>query len=303
MTTPANAKPIITPVPGSVDPEAAAAAAAAGPGSPEQKAIDDAAAAAAAAAAGDPKETDADAGKPSETPPEDTDDPSDLTLTPEPDSDDTDDDTGDPVSVTETGYDEFDAISKLMVEKGMKNASEIMEAFLDTGEISLEHKAAMIESLGEGVASMAFKQLEDTATALINEVRADTKKTLDYANEKFNGTDAKTTWAQIQAYVKSPESGFSESDLVAMNAMLEAGGLQAQLVIDKVYSVYTADKTVSQPGTLLEGDAGSSGVTFQPISRLEYTEAMNKAVRDFGEDSFQVKELNRRRTLTMRGGR
>ncbi|MCP4342372.1 MAG: hypothetical protein GY799_26720 [Desulfobulbaceae bacterium] len=299
MTTPAGAKPIITPMP--VSDEAAAAAAAAGPGSDEQKVIDDAAAAAAAAKAAEkegdektPEElaTEAAAAAQAAKDKEKADTDVNLSLDTKPN----------PVEVSETGFAQIDAVGKMLGEKGIENANEIMEGFLETGEVSLEHKAVMIEALGEGVAQMAFKQLEDTATTLINEAKADTVKTLDYANKKFNGADANTTWEQIQEYVKDPASGFSEADRATFNTMLEAGGLQAQLVIDKVHAVYTGDKNVSVPGTLLEGDAASTGQTFKPISRIDYTAEMGKAVGKFGEDSPQVRELNRRRTLSMRAG-
>lgn len=288
MTT-ENAKPIVTPMP--VSQEAQDAAAAAGPGSPEQKAIDDAAAAAKAeadkAANAKPGTTDT---KPEEKPNDNVD--ASLSL------DSTDED----IVVKETGYDEFDDVAKMLGEKGVATVNEIMDDFLNEGEISLANKAVMIEALGEGVANMAFKQMEGAANKVIQEAKADTKKSMDYANEKFGGDDPDLTWKQIKEYVKTPEAGFSEADLAAMNDMLADGGLKAQLVIDKVHAVYTRDKNVSLPGTLLEGDVAPNGGTFEPISRIDYTAEMGKAVGKYGEDSHQVRDLNRRRTLSMKAG-
>jgi len=207
-----------------------------------------------------------------------------------------------PVEVPKTGYDEFDTVGALLAEKGLAEAPEIMDAFLETGELSLEHKAKMIEALGEGVAAMAFKQMEGTAKNIISEAKAESQKTMDYANEKFNGADGATTWKQIQEYVRTPESGFSEADRATMNDMLAQGGLAAQLVIDKVHAVYTNDSTKSQPGTLLEGDSASNGLTFEPISRADYTAAMGKAVREHGDDSPQVRELDARRMKSIELG-
>lgn len=206
------------------------------------------------------------------------------------------------ITVPSTGYEEFDTVGKMLAEKGVATAPDIMENFLETGEISLADKAVIVDALGDTVAAMAFKQLESTAEGIIAEAKADTQKSMDYANEKFNGKDAQTTWDEIQAYVRSTESGFSEADLAEMNTMLAAGGLQAQLVIDKVHSVYSADSGNSIPGALLEGDSASTGLTFEPISRADYTAAMGKAVREHGEDSPQVRDLDRRRTLSMQRG-
>ena len=225
-----------------------------------------------------------------DTPPADP--PASLDLTPEPTK----------VSVDETGYEEFDTVGAMLGEKGVENANAIMEQFMDDGELSLENKATMIEALGESVAMMAFKQMESAATGIIDAAKADSAKTMDYANTKFGGEDSDTTWKQIQEYARTPEAGFSEADLAAMNTMLDAGGLQAELVIDRIHKVYNADPKVSVPGTLLEGDSVNTGLTFEPISRADYTAAMGKAVREHGEDSHQVRELDKRRTLSMQRG-
>lgn len=291
MTTPAGAKPIITPMPTPSDVDAAAAA---GPGSPEAEAIAAAEAAKAAAAKKDDGKTAADDKSAADAAKTDAD--VSLELTTPTDKPET------KVTIEETGVEAFDAVGKMLAEKKVANAQEILDNFVETGEVSLAHKAAMIEALGEGVASMAFKQLEDTANAMIAEAKKDSNESLDYANKLFNGEDAQTTWNQIKEYIRTPEAGFSEADIDQMNSMLAQGGLAAKLVFDKIHAVYNADSNNSNPGQLLEGDAGVNGGTFEPISRLEYTSQMRKAVNEFGEESFQVKELNRRRTLTMRQG-
>ena len=206
------------------------------------------------------------------------------------------------VEVAETGVEAFDTVGKLLADKGLASANDIMERFTETGEISLEDKAEMISALGESVASMAFTQMESAAETIIADAKADSAKSMDYANEKFNGTDSEKTWNEMKEYVRGEGSPFSEADLATMNTMLAAGGLQAELVIDKVHAAYNADPNQSVPGTLLEGDSAANGLTFEPISRADYTAAMGKAVREHGEDSPQVADLDRRRTQSMARG-
>ena len=207
-----------------------------------------------------------------------------------------------PVTVQSTGVDAFDTVGKIMAEKGMQNANNILSEFAETGELSLESKASMIDALGETVAAMAFTQMESAAEGIVSSAKADSAKTMDYANTKFAGENAEQTWGEIQAYVRGEDSPFSDADLDSMNAMLDAGGLQAELVIDRVHQMYNADPNVSTPGILLEGDTNSNGLTFEPISRADYTAAMGKAVREHGEDSPQVRDLDRRRTQSMNRG-
>ena len=206
------------------------------------------------------------------------------------------------VPVTPTGNQGFDAVGQMLGEKGIANANTIMAEFAETGTISIQAKADIMSGLGENLGIMAINQLEGTAKTMNESAKAANQIVLDYANGKFNGEDASLTWNQIQEYAKSPEAGFTAADRAAMNAMLANGGLQAQLVIDKIFEVYNADPTVSTPGTLLEGDTGLNGITFDPLSRVDYTTELRAAVSKYGEDSYQVEQLNRRRTLSMQRG-
>lgn len=302
MPTPAGAKPIITPMPSS--PDADAAAAAAGPGSPEADALKAAQDAAAAATKKKDEEENSTEDKPDgDTSKEQDNKPADDT---KPDADvdatlslDKKDDKPQ-ITIEETGYTEIDQVSNMLVEKGVEGADKIMAEFMENGELTLEGKAAMIEALGEGVASMAFKQLETSASSIIEAAKKDSTETMNYANEKFNGGDASTTWQQMVNYVRAENSPFTEAEVDVMNGMLEQGGLAAKLVVDKIHSTYTGDASNSVPPTgMLEGDTNNDGVTFNPISRLDYIAQMDKAVSQFGEDSAQVRDLNRRRKLSM----
>ena len=204
--------------------------------------------------------------------------------------------------VAATGVQAIDDIAKLLTDKKVKSAQAIIDNFSATGELSLADKATMIESLGESVATIAIQQLETTAANIRNTADAAKKDIMEYAAKLFGSDDANLVWTQIQEFARSPESGFSDADLQAMNSMLAAGGLQAKLVIDKVQSVYNSAGSTTTPADLLMGDTYTTN-SFDPISRQDYSIELDKAVRKYGEDSQQVNQLNNRRMQTMQFGK
>lgn len=207
----------------------------------------------------------------------------------------------DPVTIAPTGNKEVDAISKLLETKKVAGADKIIAEFAETGEISIANQAILTDALGESVAGLAIRQLESVATNLREQGKEARKNLMEYAAKTFNAEDADLTWKQIQEFVRTPEAGFSKDDLAAMNKMIAKGGMQAELVIDKIASVYYAQETSSTPAELLQGDTYSAG-SFEPLSRVDYVEQMREAVRKYGENSHQVEQLNRRRMISRQRG-
>lgn len=269
------------------------AAAAAGPGSPEAIALEasDKVAADAAAAAEKNDKTPATDDKPAASPDAAKDD---LTLD-EAKPGDID------VNIPATGNKTIDDVATLLVDKKIPNADTYMKEFAETGELSLAAQAAMVEGLGEGVASLAIKQLSEESTRLKDKGTTERTEVLNYANEKFNGDNADNTWTELQTWVRSADSGITESDRAVMNDMIAKGGLQAKLAIDKIASLYYKDAANSSPADLLNGDTYTAA-GFIPISRKEYTDQLRVAMRDHGEGSVQVNDLNRKRELSISRG-
>lgn len=159
----------------------------------------------------------------------------------------------------------------------------------------------MVEGLGETLAALTINQLTGEGQRLKTEGANKRQDILDYANNKFSGQDAELTWKQMTEFTKTPEAKISDADRAAMNDMLEAGGLQAKLVVDKIAQIYYADRRTTSSADLLEGDTHSNS-TFSPLSRAEYVNELRTAVQKYGEHSPQVNELNRRRELSLERG-
>lgn len=206
------------------------------------------------------------------------------------------------VVVPVTGNEVLDGVGKLLAEKKVPNADVIVKEFAENGDVSLSHKAAIVDALGEAVGGMAINQLTAEASKIATANSEAKGKVLDYANTLFGGDDANTTWEQIQEYVKTPESGFSVEDRAVMTSMLAKGGLQAKLVIDNINSVYTSDSNTTIPADLLAGDTLATGASFSPISALDYAGEVATLVAKHGYDSSQVKSLQARRERSRQQG-
>lgn len=205
------------------------------------------------------------------------------------------------VTVQETGNAKLDSIGKLLASKNIENAQGIMDEFSRDGTLSVASQATLVEKLGDSVAAMVIRNLDETATALKAEAKTRREELLDYTNKKFNGEDANLTWSQVSEFANSPEANLSSADKQHMNSLLAKGGLSAQLVIDKLASIYYNLPSTSTPADLLEADTYNSA-GFKPISKREYTEELRKAVDNYGYDSRQAKELRTRREQSRQRG-
>jgi len=206
------------------------------------------------------------------------------------------------VEIPKSGNKVIDDVAKLLVDKKVPNADKIMAEFTENGELSLASQAALVETLGESVAQIALSNLSTEVSKLKENGKAKRQELLDYANETFKGEDPELTWKQMQEFVRSQEAGVSAEDLDAMNKMLKAGGLQGKLVVDRVAQLYYASQSTSAPGDLLEGDSYSGAANFKPISRMDYVAELRTAVQKYGEDSPQVRDLDRRREASIAKG-
>ena len=206
------------------------------------------------------------------------------------------------VSVRKTGNATIDAVGALLADKKVADADQIIADFADTGEVSLTTQASLVESLGEHLATLAINQLTGEAKKLQDANTTARSEVLDYANKVFNGESADKTWTEIQDFVKSPESGFTAEDRDAMTSMLSAGGLSAQLVIDRVAAVYAKDSNTTIPADLLAGDTLATGATFTPISALDYASELSKLMQTQAYDSPAVQQLQARRVRSQNMG-
>ena len=204
--------------------------------------------------------------------------------------------------VFKSGNDSFDQVANLLADKGVANYSAILQEAAD-GSVSLASKAALAETLGGPVAELVLKQLESEVASQKEAGSVEATRLKNKAAEVFGSPaeQADATWAALQNFAKSPESGLSEADLTVLSDMLEKGGVQGDMAVNDLASRYEKSQGFQKVPNLMSGD-GQTQSGFEPLDKLNYQTAMRTAQQQFGEGSREVAALRERRTASIQRG-
>tara|TARA_R110002051_G_scaffold489_3_gene2236 strand:+ start:7834 stop:8712 length:879 start_codon:yes stop_codon:yes gene_type:complete len=207
-----------------------------------------------------------------------------------------------PREVFKSGNESFDQVANLLSERGVANYAAILQEAAD-GNVSLESKAELAETLGGPVADIVLKQLEGEVASQKAAGSAEATRLKNKAAEIFGypADQADDTWAALQNFSKSTESGLSESDLAVLGEMLEKGGVQGDMAVNDLASRYERSQGFQKVPNLMSGD-GQTQSGFEPLDKLNYQTAMREAQQKFGEGSREVDALRARRTASIQRG-
>lgn len=202
---------------------------------------------------------------------------------------------------TPSGNETIDQVTNLLVNKNFEGATDIISEVTGTQELSLASKAKLVDELGADVAGLVINQLESSVAAVKEAGAAEGKRLKDYAFKKFGGSNPEETWSGLQDFAKGQTANLSADDRIAMNEMLSAGGIKAELVIDSLYSKYKeSDQYISRPA-LMQGDKTIQSNT-QMLSKVEYQSQIGPAINKYGETSQEVASLRQRRSFSLAQG-
>jgi hypothetical protein len=183
-------------------------------------------------------------------------------------------------------------------------ASMVTGADQETGEISVAHKAKLIETHGEAIADL----IEGNIQKIIGDTRKHGKAKDDAVFKQveleFKGvTEQKgsETWKELAGWVKD---NMPKETRKEYNAMLTAGGLQAKLAVKEMVTAFKKDNDMTISATLVDGDdAPKVAGTF--ITRSEYMkqlDVLRKAGHDY-DTSPEIALLNKKRERSMQNGK
>lgn len=201
------------------------------------------------------------------------------------------------VTVTTTGVEAFDQVGRMLGEKGITNAPDILAAAAK-GELSLADKAAMVEALGPDVANLAMAQLEGEVARQREAGTEQANAQKAYA-DKALGTEG--AWESLVAFAQSAEAGFTPADQQAIDSMLADGGVKGEWAINEIVNRFKKSQGFSQAPNLLSGD-GATQAGFEPLSKANYATEMREAQNKYGEGSKEVEALRSRRMESLRRG-
>ena len=207
----------------------------------------------------------------------------------------------DPARFKSSGNEIVDQITNLLSNRNFSGAEDIVAEVYETQELSLASKAKLVEELGADISQLVINQLEMSVQQAKQKGEQEGKRLKEYAFSKIGGENPESTWAGLQQFAQSPDSGLSSEDKKVMNKMLQEGGLQAEMVIDSLLSKYQKTSSYTNPPQLMQGDTiFQSG--FQPMSKQEYQSEIGPAIAKYGESSQEVQALRNRRAISMSRG-
>lgn len=144
------------------------------------------------------------------------------------------------------------------------------------------------------------------AQGLIAGVRAEASKleqeSTEAATAIYEAVGGEQVWQGILDWISSGESGLTKEGGEAYNKMLSEGGVQAELAAKELSKMYQQSPGFTQDANLTTADQVAQPKGIEPISRAEYSQELDKAVREYGEYSPQAEALHKRREFTLSKG-
>lgn len=200
-----------------------------------------------------------------------------------------------------SGNEHIDQVTNLLYNANFEGSDSIIDEVVSTQELSLTSKAQLVDKLGADVAQLVINQLETSVQQVREAGAAEGKRLKDYAFQKFGGADPEETWAGLQQFAQSQSANISSEDRKAMNEMLSAGGIKAELVIDSLFSKYKESGNYIERPVLMQGDKTTQS-NVSMVSRKEYQEQIGPAINKYGESSQEVQSLRQRRQFSLLRG-
>lgn len=157
--------------------------------------------------------------------------------------------------LTDAGLDTSDVVEKI-------NANE--------GKVSVELYNEIVAKTSKGVA-------DSLVAGFTTEVANAEKRQAAETAKVYEVVGGEAEWNKIAAWTSDPASKLDPAAAKEYNAMLAAGGVQAQLAANALKEAYMASPGFSADANVVPGDGTPPAQGLEPISRAQYTTEKKKA--------------------------
>lgn len=144
------------------------------------------------------------------------------------------------------------------------------------------------------------------ATGILAGLRAENDKLEAYVAEEskkiYDAAGGESVWNQIVEWIGSGESGLTKEGGASYNAMLGAGGVQAELAARELSNMFQQSPGFTQSGVTIQGDQTAQQTGIEQISQADYISQLDVIVRKEGEYSPAAMALHNRREFTLGQG-
>lgn len=197
-------------------------------------------------------------------------------------------------------------VEDLVVSAGVEPRQLISEADPETGDISVAHKALLIEVHGEAIADLIENNVQKMIGDAHKVTEASDNAVYAQLETEFEGVteqSGKDTWKELSGWVKE---NIDKDVRKEYNQMLSKGGIQAQLAVKAMVEAFKKNNDFTVKAELLEGDgqiATPSSKGF--VTQREYRAQLDSLIAS-GHDydsSPEIAALNRKRARSMQMGK
>lgn len=188
-----------------------------------------------------------------------------------------------------TGNEVLDSAAALVSKAGFDPIALHNE--LENG-LTQETRAQLEGKLGKEQTSVLIRSVSSEIETQRNKV----KETLSSVHSTVGGEQ---TWNSIVEWSRTEEAGLDPKAAEEYNAMLNAGGVQAQLAARALKEAYMSSPGFKEQNPTMEqaDSSAPASPSLEPISRPQYTEEYNKAIR--AGDAAKAAALDARAKYTM----
>jgi hypothetical protein len=181
------------------------------------------------------------------------------------------------------------------------STSQVEQELSLTGTVSELTRQALVRKHGEGTTNLIVGNMQTMHTQAQAALSATNTAIFSQVEQAFNGiaTPGQTgeqSWKELATWVAS---NVTKDMRDAYNAMLNNGGVQAQLAVTQMIDAFKKANGVGQPADLLLGNGGQQAPTgevgINDMTVGTYTVELEKLVDKFGYESPQVAALNAKR--------
>jgi hypothetical protein len=194
-----------------------------------------------------------------------------------------------------TGNAFFDSAQAVIQKAGLDGPAMLKE-IVDNGNLSDASKAALVEKVGKEQADVLLAGAQGEVTKLQDKQKAEN-------NAVFEAIGGEATWLKIAEWSRSDTKPLTEVQSKTYNAMLAAGGLQAQMAAKALKDLYMADPSITTAAGVIPGDAAAGAPVTQVISRRDYIVQKAKAIRENNPDEVAKLEARARSTMATAPGK
>lgn len=197
---------------------------------------------------------------------------------------------------------EAKGVDKFVTDAGLTQADLAKEMNESAGKLGIESVQKLIDQHGESVASLVIDKLQNLYTRSQEVSTAKNQSIYDRVEKAYEGITTQTgeeSWKELAAWAKDNVSNEHRAEI---NAMINQGGLAAELAIDDLVSAHKERSLGTQSAELEDGDNLLDKGAKPGIGKSAYLKELNKLL-DAGHDyntSPEVQRLNvqRQRGLT-----